>query len=276
MGYTHHFGFKQPISPEQWEQVRKDIGEIMRAAFVLPPGQRVFLVGPEGKGKTKVTSDDYEISFNGIGKDGRDSFNLYRTGTQDFCKTERKRYDLVVTAVLCYLDSTVRGFSVSSDGHGPDFLDGLDLASQALPDMKDRLRVPLDVMRNDRWIPPRGHIRTDAYEFRFCVDGHAYVTDLRRKRHYRFDSHVQAATWAVGHGDVLDASGMFDKARIGKLARRQATLFRLLLDKASAEGRDIAPPEICPPELFMAAKRTLPFCYYYADVLAHHGLAAAA
>jgi hypothetical protein len=53
----------------------------------------------------------------------------------DFTKTARRPYDLAVTAALCYL-STVpdpAAFTVSSDGHGKDFLDGLAETRRALP-----------------------------------------------------------------------------------------------------------------------------------------------
>jgi hypothetical protein len=267
MGYTHYFSSKRTLSRQQWARVNADVGEIMAAAYNLPPGQRVFLVGPMGVSKTKVLRTDDEIAFNAIGKAGCETFCISRHPYQDYCKTARLRYDVVVTACLCYLESTVPGFRVSSDGNGVDFLEGLDLAKKALPHLTDKLDIPRSIMEADRWIWPYVRLETEKYAFDFCVDGCAYITSPRAKRYYRFPSHLEAAWWIIDHLESFKAQGPLFKARVA-IANHQNHKLSALLRDASAQDRAIAPPEICRPEERMLAERRFPHAYNAADLVA--------
>ena len=99
---------------------------------------------------SKPTIDNEEISFNGIGDDGHETFcitrkkrDLYDYEKQDsiqdaymhdksgggvfnFCKTAHKPYDKYVVAVLCAIYRVQRDImNISSDGNTADWTEGL-------------------------------------------------------------------------------------------------------------------------------------------------------
>ena len=78
---------------------------------------------------------------------------------------------------------------LSSDGHGRDWLDGLAVARRALPRYANILDIPMGILEDDRWCPPWPHLFTNQYDFRFCVDGKAYVRHLKTSASYCFPDH---------------------------------------------------------------------------------------
>lgn len=220
------------------------------------------------------------IMFNGteIGDQAYETFAIERVRTRpewridaplgwSFCKTARKPYDLAVTAVLCYLATVAESHRVSSDGHGRDFLAGLELARQALPRYGSLLDIPWPVLEADRWCAPHIHLQSDRYRVRFCVDARAYVVDADTDvSYYRFISHHEAATWLAGHseagrhdGALFDATGWFDERRRAALARAQDRALDALVasgDRAPAAlGRSLQPPAPVRPDQFPEAEK---------------------
>jgi hypothetical protein len=131
MGYTHGWAQTRPFTDLEWAAVRRDISRICRLA-----GAFLQLSGPApGNGPLVV---------DGIGEDGYETFRLCQNGREHaFCKTERRPFDVVVTASLCYLASVWGNYDVHGDGNEEDFAAGLALARQALPDQADRLARPV-------------------------------------------------------------------------------------------------------------------------------------
>lgn len=130
MGYTHYWTHKKEFNPTRWKQIIKDVRKIIKVSGVP-------LAKDYDEPDTKPQLDDDTIWFNGIGDDGHETFLINRTGDGEdaFCKTAQKPYDVVVTAVLTYLNNNYSdSFTVSSDGDGEDWIPGVELARRALPD----------------------------------------------------------------------------------------------------------------------------------------------
>lgn len=109
MGYTHYWDHAI-ITPEAWAGLVSDSRRIIKAADIP-------LAGPDGTGVPVIDRD--RISFNGTASDDQDyeTFELTPAITDfDFCKTARRPYDLVVTAILLRAVLTVPGFRIQSDG----------------------------------------------------------------------------------------------------------------------------------------------------------------
>ena len=89
-----------------------------------------------GEGNEPTTTDK-GIYTNGIGDDGHETLfipSVLTLGDFEFCKTARKPYDLIVTAVYATLAHIggVDCVEVSSDGCSEDWVEGCDLASEIL------------------------------------------------------------------------------------------------------------------------------------------------
>jgi hypothetical protein len=262
MGYTHYWTQTADFSRAQWLNITAHIRAILDDAE-----QRYEIRLADGMGErgTRPEFEPDHLRFNGSGDQAHETFVVYRVRPpkeswqprrgMDFCKTARKPYDTAVTAVLCYLASFQGKHRVSSDGRGRDFLSGLELARQALPNLANQLDLPMGVMEDDRWCPPFVHLTTDAYRFRCCVDGHAYVEQVRSpRRSYRFASHAEAARFLRDHADLFDATGIFDELRRRAVSRRQNEVLRALIAEGEREppapGRCLPPPAFTRPDEF--------------------------
>lgn len=147
MGYTHYWKQTRWIEAAEWRRMRDDIMRIVeRGADILG----IEIGDGQGAADSAPFYEDDCILFNGVGKDGYSSFAIeLRTkglappteDWTDFCKTERKPEDGVITACICYLSTATRvvgpdgngvfgteAFHVTSDGRGKDFIAGLDIA----------------------------------------------------------------------------------------------------------------------------------------------------
>lgn len=305
MGYTHYWTQKRNFTVAQWQIVRADI------AAILDYGQNMSGVplanGMGDGGSTPEISDDM-ISFNGLGDDSHETFFIERkirkpdyagrTKGWDFCKTAQKPYDPVVTACLCYLSTVTRKedpashepiigsevYSVSSDGDGSDWLDGLDLARKALPRYANMLDLPMALMESDRWCAPWVDCKPSAYEVRFCIDGKGYILRTKTRESYCFESHMALAqflertkrvrfargggtswgTYSATEENIWNATGSFDKARHARIERAQKDVLSRLfpVDAACAQQ---PPAYVRPGEMPDNAGRE--FCYSLSDIL---------
>lgn len=308
MGYTHYWSQRRNFTKAEWEQATADIRAILDNAE-----QRWEIPLANGNGDSASRPEFYPayLAFNGRGEeDSHETFYLAFTRPkkepyQDeagggFCKTANKPYDTAVTAVLCYLsnfhkmgeldEERTPVVTVSSDGRGRDFQKGLELARQALPHLDNVLDLPLGVMEYDRWVAPWLHMTTKAYEFRFCVDGYAYVFRLKDGATFRFHTHKDAAEWAEsfrerhcyvsgswsrgreGGGSLFDHSGSYDQARHRSIARQQASALKWLFDyhwtdtaKARGELGHQPPAFVRPGDMLPELEQ--PNRYYLRDLL---------
>ena len=126
MGYTHYWRH-DPISPEELQAISEDAKAIILASE-LP------IRGWDGTDEPELTAE--RLSFNGDRDRDEDheTFSLSPDAIDfDFCKTARKPYDVVVTAVLLATKDRLKdGIHLSSDGDPGDWQAGYDLAVRAL------------------------------------------------------------------------------------------------------------------------------------------------
>jgi hypothetical protein len=286
MGYTHYFAQNRDFSKADWKIVQEDISAIV--GYVQHKCE-VPLADGSGEIGTKPCVDSDSIWLNGVGDESHETFYIERKRApsdwmakgSSLCKTSRKPYDLVVTAILCYLDSITGKFHVASDGKGYNFIQGLEAARQALPRLANQLDIPKGVMENDRWCGPWTEVKAKGYSFNFCVDGRAYIMRARDNAIYAFLSHHEAAKWANSHienhrsatGDRLlfKPYGAFDKARNDSIARAQKQILDHMIDWVGGENPErtkLKPPLFVRPGELPLMAEDAPFNYDFASLLA--------
>lgn len=156
MGYTHYMTQKKSFTKDQWAAIQNDARLIL--AKVISQNIPLQI---EYDNDAPPCIDSKLICFNGAGEDGHESFIVRRVRGRDwdggrmgwsFCKTARKPYDIAVTAILAYLETTYPDrYSVSSDGEADDWRDGVHLARAALPHLKTPPRLPADIAERARF-----------------------------------------------------------------------------------------------------------------------------
>jgi hypothetical protein len=124
-GYTHYFTWAQ--TPDE-AKLKACIQEMMK----LIEARKSMLAGPDGTGTVKV--DSSHIEFNGKGEDAHEPFIFPGPIGENFCKTQWKPYDAVVTACLLvardhFPDSILK---IGSDGDWDAWTEGILLYSSVL------------------------------------------------------------------------------------------------------------------------------------------------
>ena len=133
MGYTHYWRKRADLSFSDWTCFLKDIQGIL-AATTIP------VAGPRGRGKPRAHFD--VVALNGTEANGYETFyfsRLFKPAEWNepgedftFCKTARKPYDEVVTAIL--LAAAYRfgpALRIESDGYWSEWTAGRALYVRA-------------------------------------------------------------------------------------------------------------------------------------------------
>lgn len=141
MGYTHYYRLNPKGNAERYEKAKEDIRKIIEKSPIK--------LG-DGTGDEPISIDNYcnSIWFNGYGEDSHETFALpdklseltnthsYSKGDSmvfNFTKTNRKPYDIIVTACLTVLKYHLRSDAeISGDGGEDGFEEGMALAEQIL------------------------------------------------------------------------------------------------------------------------------------------------
>ena len=153
MGYTHYWRQLRDFTDTEWQELTRLTKLITADGLGVLAHHPDAINGDEYYGEKEddvFTIDSEQIRFNGIGKDGHETFLITkkkrakedyeeheaydRQGAFDFCKTAQKPYDKYVVAVLCALynievkewplgDGKI--MSISSDGNTEDWTEGL-------------------------------------------------------------------------------------------------------------------------------------------------------
>ena len=136
MGYTHYWILDTNIKNKQ--QVEKNYQKAISDCHKIILWAKKNVVNLSGYSAHTKLGTYNGIKVNGVKEDGHETFYLldhfYRYGTEDhdcfnFCKTNRKEYDIVVVACLSVLKHRLKdAIKVSSDGDAADWLDGINLA----------------------------------------------------------------------------------------------------------------------------------------------------
>lgn len=161
MGYTHYYELKKEISQKKWDAFVKDVKTLRKH---LPKhshssggyfsDEPLFLNGCIQH--KRAVFDDEKILFNGgdfsaskrkkINGNGyyeteglsHETFYLSRKGGQEFCKTARKPYDLMVQSVILLAKHHFKDdFSFSSDGELEDWQVAFRFVTKCFPHIKN-------------------------------------------------------------------------------------------------------------------------------------------
>ena len=112
MGYTHYFSNTKTIPLVQWNKLTKDVNKLMKHS-----NKNKVVAREYDDTNTPPVINENQISFNGIGDDGHETFFIKRKGgNNEFCKTARKPYDLIACVTLILYSNHVKGTEISSDG----------------------------------------------------------------------------------------------------------------------------------------------------------------
>jgi hypothetical protein len=291
MYHWHKRGFFGEDYSRKQEELKELLDGILKDGGVVVP---VWLYEYGGQ-----TAGDNSYETMGIDRMKRKPNYPGDTARGGFCKTERKPYDIAVTAVLCYLATVTRredqathepimgseSHFVRSDGDGSDFLAGLDLARKALPQYSNMLDIPMSIMQDDRWCAP--WIRSpNGYDARFCVDGYGYIHKKSTDEWYCFKSHREFAEFLEQHKrasfpggvirlnwgdygptepDIWSASGSFDERRHARIGRAQTKVFSPLFPVAPDHAQR-PPAFVRPGEMLANGGRE--FAYHIRELLA--------
>ncbi len=115
MGYTHYWTIKGGLMYGTKEQMLANVRKVVKAH------RSIIQYDYDNSKAPHVTEES--ICFNGIEEDGHETFLVRRFFGYDFCKTDRKPYDLPVCKVLLILKAHYGNhMDLSSDGFdlGPD------------------------------------------------------------------------------------------------------------------------------------------------------------
>ena len=150
MGYTHYWRRPANLDAKRFAAFVEDVRALLAhlpqntsTAGGFYADEPLVVRGPLGHGQPVVTPE--RVDFNGDGEGGCDmeheSFDVAReldpeheneAPVEDFCKTARKPYDLLVTACLIALKHHFREVAVWSDGDSADWAAGRELYERVL------------------------------------------------------------------------------------------------------------------------------------------------
>jgi hypothetical protein len=117
MGYTHYFQQHSTPTQTHWDTFTSGVNSIIKASDV----------------KVQKLVNKSHIAINGVGKDEYETFYLELGSVRwNFCKTARKDYDEVVTAILILARYVFPDFSLSSDGTWSEWRIGRELFAKAM------------------------------------------------------------------------------------------------------------------------------------------------
>lgn len=129
MGHTHYWGIKKD---QGYKEALVDIRRLIKTVIEIEPALLANGLGSIG------TEPEYEghIWFNGVESAGHESFGLteeLKEPISNLCKTNRKPYDVVVTACLVILKHHMRdNVEIKSDGGDEAFNEGRELVKTLL------------------------------------------------------------------------------------------------------------------------------------------------
>jgi len=125
MGYTHYWENDKELTQDERDGIEEDVTAILSAAPVP-------LAGWDGAEGEPSVGGDQCVSLNGRGDYSHETFTFPGKSGFNFCKTARKPYDVVVTAILIAAENRApHAFGYSSDGSHADWEAGLELAEWA-------------------------------------------------------------------------------------------------------------------------------------------------
>lgn len=131
MGYTHYFTTQGPLDPHLFAVFAVEANSIIKTAMLSGVAD---LAREYDTPNVLPEANSRWIRFNGVGDEGHETFVLAQDQRGfEFCKTARKPYDTVVTAVLALAKDRLGGaIEISSDGYPEEWEAGVELAATVL------------------------------------------------------------------------------------------------------------------------------------------------
>jgi len=127
MGYTHYWRINGAMNAEVFAIFSREC-EVLAKVSGIPIANGAGEIGTIPEFSKEL------VSFNGIGKDSHETFYFNITGEGfNFCKTQEKPYDELVTACLILLKYYFSFVEVSSDGDKEDWQKGVQLFRKVFP-----------------------------------------------------------------------------------------------------------------------------------------------
>lgn len=150
MGYAHYWTRKGSFTDQEWRTITAAFGLIVEAAIhrgsclsVRDGGSRISTHGRLRQAWHIKNASGPVLAINGVDAQRHETFQITKDVTpiepwmaeniyaQESCKTSRKPYDLVVTAMLSWLEHHFPDhIEVFSDGALDEWREGIDLARQ--------------------------------------------------------------------------------------------------------------------------------------------------
>lgn len=133
MGYTHYWTQKKFLVKTQWNPLCEAVKKLIMANVREIP---VDYESDEPNKRPEISRQ--MIRFNGRGDNGCETFVLMNVNKQhdEYCKTGREPYDVIVMATLMLASYYNPSFDWSSDGTDMDeFLPAFTLAKAVEPDL---------------------------------------------------------------------------------------------------------------------------------------------
>jgi hypothetical protein len=130
MGYTNYHAIARDFTEPEWEQLTTlaqsiidtaaapKLAEILHAYEPIFPKAGISIAGKSGEGSPKI--DSRQIGLNGMGDASHETFFLPKVEHSEFCKTNRKPYDIVCIAICLAAKKITSDFTFSSDGDEED------------------------------------------------------------------------------------------------------------------------------------------------------------
>ena len=132
MGYSHYWTIRKEVPAKEWKAAIAACNKVIK-------NQKGMLA--DGFSEHAAKTSPTEIWINGVKPLDHETFYVLNKVDRNFCKTNGKPYDVVVTACLAILWNALPGYiEVSSDGGPGDWRMGVELASSVL---KTKLANPL-------------------------------------------------------------------------------------------------------------------------------------
>jgi hypothetical protein len=130
MGYTNYHAIARDFTEPEWEQLTAltqsiidtaaapKLAEILHAYEPIFPKAGISIAGKSGEGSPRI--DGRQVGLNGVGNDSHETFFLPKIEHDEFCKTNRKPYDIVCVAIYLAAHAITSDFTFSSDGRDED------------------------------------------------------------------------------------------------------------------------------------------------------------
>lgn len=120
MGYTHYWELPKKLTEEDREGMELAVPIVRK--ILERHANLVCFEANQPDDDPEVSKD--RIRFNGKGDDGHETFLFnFRESTSDFCKTNRRPYDIVICEVLLVLNALIPNLSIRSDGWEEGFIE---------------------------------------------------------------------------------------------------------------------------------------------------------